>query len=131
MESVKAIGLKWMKRTSGRVPVWVADENDVKRGYEPKTVNLDYLRDEPDMLVAKCNALQADMLLWRSGYRRNVSVFDGSVRSLLSVYQRDEESAFHQLKPGSLVPYKHYLAKLEEHIGPRRVDSISGIDVLA
>lgn len=130
MEQVKAVGLKWMKRVSGQVPVWVADENDVKQGYEPKTVNLTYLRDEPEMLAAKCNALQADMLLWRSGYRRNVSVFDGTVRSLLAVYQRDEESAFHQLKPGSLVPYKHYLAKLEQHIGPRRVDSISGIDVI-
>lgn len=130
MESIKAVGLKWMKRTAGSVPVWVADEADVKRGYEPKSVNLNYLRDVPEMLAAKCNALQADMLLWRSGYRRDPSTFDGTVRSLLSAYQRDEESAFHKLKPGSLIPYKHYLAKLENHIGPRRVDSIDGIDVL-
>lgn len=130
MERPKALGLKWMKRASGHVPVWVADESDVKRGYRPKTVNLAFLRENAEMLVAKCNALQADMLLWRTGYRHDPLTFDGTLRSLFSVYQRDEESAFHKLKPGSLVPYKHYLAKLEEHIGPRRVDSIMGIDVI-
>jgi hypothetical protein len=129
MGRAKAVGLKWIKRAAGHVPVWVADEADVKRGYEPKTVNLSYLKDEADMLVAKCNSLQADMLLWRTGYRRDAMAFDGTVRSLFSVYQRDEESAFHELKPGSLVPYRHYIAKLEEHIGPRRVDAISGIDI--
>ncbi len=130
MERPKALGLKWMKRASGHVPVWVANEEDVKRGYCPKTVNLGFLKDNPEMLVAKCNALQADMLLWRTGYRHDPLAFDGTLRSLFSVYQRDEESAFHKLKPGSLVPYKHYIAKLEEHIGPRRVDSIMGIDVI-
>lgn len=130
MERSKAVGLKWMKRANGHVPVWVADEADVKRGYIPKTVNLAFLQGSPDMLVAKCNALQADMLLWRTGYRHDPLAFDGTIRSLLSVYQRDEESAFRKLKPGSLVPYKHYIAKLEEHIGPRRVDSIMGIDVI-
>lgn len=130
MERPKALGLKWMKRASGHVPVWVANEEDVKRGYSPKTVNLGFLKDNPEMLVAKCNALQADMLLWRTGYRHDPLSFDGTLRSLFSVYQRDEESAFHKLKPGSLVPYKHYIAKLEEHIGPRRVDSIMGIDVI-
>ena len=92
-------------------------------------MNLSCLKDEADMLVAKCNSLQADMLLWRSGYRRGAMAFDGTIRSLFSVYQRDEESAFHALKPGSLVSYRHYIAKLEEHIAPRRVDAISGIDI--
>ncbi|QND51541.1 integrase [Phyllobacterium sp. 628] len=130
MERPKALGLKWMKRAHGHTPIWVANEEDVKRGYSPKTVNLSFLVDNPDMLVAKCNALQADMLLWRTGYRHDPLAFDGTLRSLFSVYQRDEESAFHKLKPGSLIPYKHYLSKLEEHIGPRRVDSIMGIDVI-
>jgi integrase len=129
MEWIKAPGLKWMKRAAGHVPVWVADENDVKAGYTPKTANLSYLADQPDLLAAKCNALQADMLLYRAGYRRDPLAFDGTIKALLSIYQRHEESPFHALKPGTLVPYKHYIAKLEAHIGERRIDAVSGIDV--
>ncbi|MGO4836160.1 hypothetical protein AB4144_28340 [Rhizobiaceae sp. 2RAB30] len=62
-QQVKAPGLKWRKLANGVSPVWVADEADVKNGYQPKTVNLSPIADQPDMLVARCNALQADMLL--------------------------------------------------------------------
>jgi hypothetical protein len=129
MDKVKATGLKWMKRAAGRVPVWVADENDVRAGYAPKTVNLAHLADQPELLVAQCNALQADMLLFRAGHRRDPMAFDGTVRALLTIYQLHEESPYRQLKPGSLRPYTHYLGKLEAHIGRRRVDSVTGIDV--
>jgi len=130
MEEVQAEGLKWIKRAARRVPYWVADEQDVRNGYTPKTVNLDQYRDQPDILVARCNLLQAEMMLWRAGYRRETMSFDGTIRSLLNIYQRDPESSYQQLKPGSIVPYNHYLMKLEEHIGPRRVDQVDGIDIL-
>jgi integrase len=129
MEKIKAPGLKWMKRVAGAAPVWVADEADVRAGYSPKTVNLAYLGDDPALLVAKCNALQADMLLFRAGQRSRRMEFDGTVRSLLYLYQNHEESPYHQLKPGSRRPYDHYLGRLEHHIGARRVDSIDGLDI--
>jgi hypothetical protein len=129
MEKVKAAGLKWRKLASGPSPIWVADEKDVKNGYAPKTVNLTFMAGEPDMLVAKCNALQAEMLLWRSGYRRDAIQFDGTVKSLLSIYQRHEESPFRTLRPGSRYPYTHYLGRIEAHIGHRRIDTINGIDI--
>lgn len=129
MVKVKAPGLKWMKRVSGSVPVWVADERDVAAGYQPKTVNLSFLGDDPDLIIAKCNALQTDMLLFRAGQRTRRMEFDGTVRSLLYLYQNHEESPYHQLKPGSLRPYNHYLGRLEHHIGVRRVDGIDGIDI--
>jgi integrase len=129
MEKLKAPGLKWMKRVGGRIPVWVADEADVKSGYQPKTVNLSFLGNDPDLIIAKCNALQTDMLLFRAGHRTRKMEFDGTVRSLLYLYQNHEESPYHQLKPGSLRPYNHYLGRLEHHIGVRRVDGIDGIDI--
>lgn len=129
MEKVKAPGLKWMKRANGHVPVWVADENDVKAGYRPKTVNLSFLADDGDLLIAKCNSLQSDMLLYRAGYRGRKGEYDGTIRSLLMLYQEHEESPYRQLKPGSLRPYNHYLIRLEHHIGVRRVDSVDGIDI--
>lgn len=130
MEKVKAPGLKWRKLTSGPSPVWVADETDVKNGYSPKTINLKHLADQPDMLVAKCNALQSDMLLWRTGYRRDLLKFDGTVRSLLDIYELHNESPYRQLKPGSLRPYNHYLKSLRGHIGTLRLSDISGVDII-
>lgn len=129
MDKIKAPGLKWIKRAKGHTPVWVADEADVKKGFTPKTVNLRDLADQPDILIARCNVLQAEMHLWRAGHRRDAMAFDDTVRSLLSIYQRHAESPFHDLKPGSQYPYKHYLARLEGHIGSRRIDSIDGVDI--
>lgn len=54
MEKVKAPGLKWRKLASGYSPVWVANEDDVKAGFRPKTVNLAHLADQPEILVAQC-----------------------------------------------------------------------------
>jgi integrase len=130
MENVKAPGLKWRKLAGGHSPVWVADEADVARGYAPKTVNLRHLADQPDMLRAKCAALQADMLLWRTGYRSDPMQFDGTVKSLLRIYQCHEFSPYRSLKPGTLVPYNHYLGKLEGHIGTIRIHDISGVDIV-
>lgn len=129
METVKAPGLKWIKRTKGREPVWIADEEDVKKGYRPKTVNLKHLADSPEMLVAKCTALQAEMLLWRTGYKHDRLKFDGTLRSLLSIYELHKRSPYKSLKPGSRVPYDHYLGRMKGHIGPVRVDDISGVDI--
>lgn len=130
METVKAPGLKWRKLASGLSPVWVADEVDVKNGYQPKTVNLKHLADAPDMLIAKCASLQADMLLWRTGFRRDVLRYDMTVRSLLDIYENHERSPFHKLKPASRRPYLHYLKRLRGSIGTYRIPEISGIDIL-
>lgn len=130
METVKAPGLKWRKLAGGLSPVWVADEADVKNGYLPKTVNLKHLCGYPDMLVAKCNALQADMLLWRTGHRHDPLKFDGTVRALLDIYELHEESPYRRLKPGSLRPYRHYLKQLRGHIGALRLGDISGVDIV-
>ncbi|AZO29291.1 integrase [Mesorhizobium sp. M1B.F.Ca.ET.045.04.1.1] len=130
MEQAKAPGLKWMKRANGAAPIWVADEADVKKGFLPKTVNLSMFVDQPDILKAKCDALQADMLLWRAGYRNDPLAFDGTVKSLLTMYQCHDESPFKKLKPASRRTYVGFLSKIEAHIGARRVDAISGVDII-
>lgn len=127
---VKAPGLKWRKLASGLSPVWVADEADVKNGFHPKTVNLRQMADQPEMLVAKCNSLQADMVLWRTGHRADPHKFDGTVKSLLSIYETHARSPYQRLKPGSLRPYKHYLRKLHGHIGAIRLNDINGVDLM-
>lgn len=131
MDPIKAPGLKFQKRKNKRVPYWVADEKDVLGGYSPKTVNLEYLADTPDILVAKCNSLQSDMLLWRAGYRRNGTTYDGTIKSLLELYETHPDSSFQTVKPSTRYPYTFYLAKLKGHIGPRRVDAVDGSDIIA
>jgi len=130
MEKTKAPGLKWMKRSNGFVPVWVADEVDVKAGFAPKTVSLKAFADQPDILKAKCAVLQAEMHLWRTGHRTDPLSFDGTIESVLSIYQRHEESPFRKLKPSTRRTYVSFLTALETHIGGRRVDSITGVDML-
>lgn len=125
MEKIKAPGMKWIR---GK-PYWVADEAVVKQGYLPKTVNLSEHADAPDILVARCVSYQADMDLWRTGYRREMEAFNGTLGVLIHRYQKDPESPFHSLRPGTLVPYKHYLAKLEAGIGKLRIDEITGSDI--
>lgn len=129
-EQVKAPGLKWIKRAGGKTPFWVADEVDVKNGYIPKTLNLSYLIDQPDMLKAKCDSLQADMLLWRTGYRADPMKFDGTIKSLLTIYETHPRSTYRKLKPGSLKPYNHYLGNLKGHIGSVRIDETNGVDLI-
>lgn len=129
METVKAPGLKWRKLASGLAPIWVADEADVRSGYSPKTINLKAYAHDADMLVAKCNQLQADMLLWRTGHRRDPLKFDGTVRALLDRYELHPRSPYRKLRPGSLRPYNHYLRNLRGHIGSVQISTISGVDI--
>lgn len=129
-KQIKAPGLKWRKLATGRSPVWIADEDDVKAGFIPKTVNLRYLIDEPEMLKAKCNSLQADLMLWRTGYRADPLTFDGTAKSLLAIYETHKRSPYHKLRPGTLRPYKHYLKSLRGHIGMVRLNDISGVELM-
>ncbi len=125
MEEITAPGLKWIQRRASRTPTWVASV----KGYEPKTVNLSHLRDEPEQLMAKCALLQAEMRAWEAGLRSRSTEFDGTLKSLLVKYHTEEDSPYFALRPGSRHPYDHYVARLSYEIGDRRVDKISGVDL--
>jgi integrase len=128
MERAKAPGLKYRARKNGpAVPYWVASEAAVKAGYTPKAVRLTYATETD--LVARCNRLQAEMLLWLGGMKGSVPQFDGTFGSLFRIYETDPESTFKKLKPSSLVPYCVYLRKLNEHIGDRLISACDGRDV--
>lgn len=77
---------------------------DVKNGFHPKTVNLRQMADDPEMLVAKCNSLQADMILWRTGHRAGPNKFDGTVKSLLSIYETHPKAHTGNSSPGRFAP---------------------------
>lgn len=125
MEEITAPGLKWIQRRASRTPTWVASVS----GYEPRTVNLSHLRDEPEQLVAKCALLQAEMNAWKAGLRKQDVAFDGTLKSLLIKYQTEPDSPYFSLRPKSRKPYDYYLPKLVHEIGDRHIDKITGVDM--
>lgn len=125
MEEISAPGLKWIQRKASRTPTWVASS----KGYTPKTVNLAHLRNEPEMLSAKCYMLQAEMNAWKAGTENKQVEFDGTLGALLRKYQTEPDSSYFLLRPKSRKPYDHYIPKLISIIGDRRLDKITGIDL--
>ncbi|OJU05887.1 MAG: hypothetical protein BGN83_14690 [Rhizobium sp. 63-7] len=125
MEESSAPGLKWIKRKASKTPIWVASA----KGYEPRTVNLSHLRDEPEHLMAKCALLQAEMNAWKVGLKDKDRSFDGSLKSILEKYQNEADSPYFALRPKSRKPYDFYLSRLMHEVGDRRLDKITGVDL--
>jgi hypothetical protein len=123
-------GLKWRTRKGGDIPYWFADGEAVKAGYPVKSANLSNLASNPEMLVARAQRLQAEMLRWISGDRGNPQTrFDGTFKTLLEIYQTDPESSYRKVKPHTAQSYTTYLRKMSAHIGARRIDECDGRDV--
>ncbi len=125
MEEIKAPGLKWIQRKQTRTPIWVASV----KGFEPRTVNLSRWIDQPEVMIARCALLQAEMNAWSAGFRDSRKEFDGTMGSLLLKYQSEGDSPYFNLRPSSRKPYDSYLPKLVHEIGDRHIDKISGIDL--
>jgi hypothetical protein len=123
-------GLKWRDRKSGAVPYWFADPAAIKAGYPVKSANLSHLVDNAEMLIARAQRLQAEMLRWVSGDRGTPPRFDGTFKSLLEIYQTDPESTYNTtIKKHTALSYATYIRKMTDHIGARRVDECDGRDV--
>jgi len=125
MDQTKAPGLKWIKRRASHTPIWVASAKD----YKPATVNLSHLRDHPDVMVAQCALLQAQMNAWKQGLESQDVSFDGTIASLLQKYQTEPDSPFFSLRPRSRHPYEFYVGKLIAGIGERHIDKVTGVDL--
>ena len=125
MERPKAKGLVWVR---GR-PYWVPPKRDIASGYRPKTRPLAHVASN-DQIVALCDAYNADVQLWRSGYNRPEKDWDYTIGMLLDRYQSDESSPYQSLRPGSLVPYRHYIPKLIDEIGMSTVTGVTGVDIM-
>ena len=122
-------GLKRRKRKSGPdVPYWVARTDRVKAGYEPETVRLPYALDNPvdlPLLSAMCMKLQAEMLEWSSGRKRDLNRFDGTIRGLSRRYQTDEASPFNKrMKHNTREKDLHVLKIIERAFGDRALEAL-------
>jgi integrase len=128
-ERPRAPGLKFRKRGRGRVAYWAPSTEAVKAGYPSGFVPLERFQDSPADLIYRCRTLQADMQLWLDEFRKDRLPFDGTIGAVLRLYQVHADSPFRTLAPGTRKPYISYLARLERHIGKRRVATVIGLDV--
>jgi hypothetical protein len=110
-------------------PIWRATKAAVKEGYPVKSVNLSIYANDPDAIERRCTRLQVEMNSWLSGRRGSVKTFDGTIRSLVDLYQSDPESPYHGLPASTREPYDVYLRVLRAEVGERQIDRCDARDV--
>lgn len=110
---------------------WVARADLVKAGYEPESVRLHYDETNPEdrlLIASACQRLQAEMLLWAGGHRRDPLRFEGTVASLIRLYQLDPSSPYAQVKWNTRRSYAERLDKIERAVGQRALSAIGLAD---
>ncbi|KLK92856.1 integrase [Microvirga vignae] len=121
-------GLKRRKRKSGPdILYWVARADLVKAGYRPETVRLSYSPDDPaqmPLISAACLKLQAEMLEWSSGRKRDPARFDGTIKGLSRRYQTDPASPFQRLKHNTRRKDLYTVAIIEKAFGKRALAAL-------
>lgn len=81
------------------------------------------------MIVARCHVFQAEMLTWAQDRGKRPMEFDGTVKSLVSLFERHPDSTYHDLEPDSRETYSRTLKGLVKLKGDRRIAEVTGNDV--
>jgi hypothetical protein len=124
-----APGLKTIRRGLLRQFYWVKDDGPDFKGYETKTVRIHLDETDPDAaerIKEICRREQAAMLEWADGHvsdkSRLAPKYNGTMGSLIDLYQWDDESAFEGVKHTTKQNYSDWLKVVRETIGLRRLD---------
>jgi hypothetical protein len=131
---IQAPGLTWRVRKSGWEARWQARTDLVERGFEPKSAHLWFGQVPTEIETAfiedRCRQLQDEMLVWGKGGLPQMSVFDGTVGSLVRCYLTDEDSPYRKKRFQTRHYYDVLCKCLTRDIGDLVVDKISGRDML-
>src|SRR5581483_8145064 len=110
------------------VPVWRATRAAIKAGYPIKRVNLSYFADNEAALHARCRRLTAEQNEWLSPHLAD-PLFDGTIRSVINLWQTDPTSPYHGIEASTRHPYDVYARMIVGTVGARRVDVLDGRDM--
>jgi hypothetical protein len=129
-DSIKAPGLVWRVRRTGRAAVWQARRDLVARGWKPASQVLCFLDGEPTerdtaWIVDTCNRLQSEMLVWGRGGIPVMSAFDGKLRSLINAYQLDADSPYRKIRFASRRNYDWQMRTLAKEVGDELLADIN------
>lgn len=131
-DELDAPGLKVRRNKDGTARLyWVARADIRRSGYEPETVRLHYNLDDPReraLAEAACRRFQAEMFAWRAGHRRARHVYDGTVTSLVRLYQTDEASPYRELKHNTRETYDQVLRVIDRAFGKRALTNLALAD---
>lgn len=116
---------------------WRASKPAIRAKYQPATVRLHGpdgaaldLADpvHRDFVSMRCQELQAQMIEGLSGMARG-PVFDGSLRSLITMYESHEDSPLHGLSAGTRRVYLSDLRKLKAAAGEAPLSRMAAKDI--
>lgn len=112
--------------------LWVARADLVRKGYTPKSVRLHYDDGTPEgrlLVAAACRRFQAEMLAWAAGQRQDYARFDGTLQSLIRLYQVDPASPYQAIKWNTRRnDYDPSLKILERAFGKRTLAALKHSD---
>jgi hypothetical protein len=127
---LSAPGLIYRLRRRGWVMYWEPRSDLTARGYQGKTIRLwpservppqqnEPTRAEWDVVSAWCVRYHAEQLLWARGGVEDdpKSLFDGTIDSLIEIYQKHKKSPFKKLRHQSQLSYTAYMRALNTTIG--------------
>ena len=118
-EGLSTPGLRWLPRKTHRVATWVGRADIIERGYSLKTQRLwppsGSERTQPEhdewlAIASQCDKLQTEMLEWANKGPPDWdprAVYDGTLGSTITIYQKDPDSPFHGLRIG---PRRNYIS---------------------
>lgn len=135
-------GLIYRLRVNGWVLSWSPRSDLLKRGYPGRAVKLwptgltplrqpEPTPDEWETVSAKCVQLYEKQSAWaRDGDENNpASLFNGTIGSLIEVYQRHKKSPFKGLRPQTRARYAISLRTIKGMYGRVRVETVTFDDI--
>jgi hypothetical protein len=135
---LSAPGLIYRLRRRGWVLSWSPRSDLTERGYQGKTVRLwpsssvppqqgEPTRAEWEVISAWCVRYQAEQLLWARGGVKDdpQSIFDGTIASLIEIYQTHKRSPFRKLRYEAHRTYALRLQALKIAVGKVRVKNVT------
>jgi hypothetical protein len=133
--SRKAMDDEWTKKTPGIVIrtnksgecafYWRASAALIRQGFRPKVVRL---HGAPEVMLEHAMRLRAQMLEW-GAWRGPTGAYDGTLRSLVSLYERQPESPYRDLRHTTQTTYSKHMKLLVAAKGDRRIDALTGSDI--
>lgn len=130
MEKSETPGLKRFPRKDGTERlIWSCSPQARKAGFRTLTANLSRLAGDEAALKLRCQSLDAQQRMFLSG--GNVAdVIDLTVGGIIQRYMKHPESPFHGLQLTTQKPYAIYAAKIIASVGTRRIEKLTGLDVM-
>lgn len=123
-----APGLAWRKRADGRVALWVARQDMVKRGFSPPSKRLwsgvEPTAQEAEYISAECQRLQNAMRAFNSRSVKSSAVV--TVSDLLDVYQSDVDSPYHDYRPVTRADFDWRISVIKRTVGGAILSEING-----